>query len=122
NGKYGIDTENMKKAFSGITVKDTYRLEIKYEKPTASTLSYKFTKTNFVLHSLNKINNKDDMIKAVVTCYDNNGNEVPITDEQWSQVTVQTLQRYDDDTCVIYDENCYDFHTENGSGVFYLCP
>ena len=78
NGKYGIDTENMKKAFSGITVKDTYRLEIKYEKPTASTLSYKFTKTNFVLHSLNKINNKDDMIKAVVTCYDNNGNEVQL--------------------------------------------
>ena len=122
NGKYGLDTENMKNAFSDIMIKDTYRLEIKYEKPTSSVLSYRFSKTNFALHSLDKIKNKEDMIKAIVTCYDNEGNVVEITDELWSQVTIQTLQRYDDDTCIEYDENCYDFHTENGLGVFYLCP
>lgn len=122
NGKYDIDTSSMVNAFSSVKVKDTYRLEIEYQKPNAQFLSYKFKKTNFNLHSLNKINDEKQMIKAVVTCYDENNKEVPITDELWSQVTIQTLQRYDDETKVIYDDGAYNFHTENGKGVFYLCP
>ncbi len=120
--KYSVDTSAMDNSFSSIVVKDTYRLEITYEKPTPKTLSYAFKKTNFLLHSLDDISDEEDMIKAVVTCYDGDGNKVDITDEQWQQVTAQTIKLYSDDTYVQYDTNAFNFHTEDGTGVFYLCP
>lgn len=120
-GKYRVNTDGLNKAFSGIKVKDTYRLEVKYELPTAPLLSYRFKKTNFTLHSLKKIKNEEDMIKAVVTCYDNDGNKVAITEEQWA-AAAQTIKIYKDDTKIMYDESCYNYHIEDGSGVFYLCP
>lgn len=122
SGKYSVDVSALSDAFSAIKVKDTYRIEISYEKPTAKWLSYRFRKTNFNLHSLNKNSDKEKMIKAVATCYDTSGNQVDITDEQWAQVTAQTLKLYSENTCVQYDNSAFDFHTENGKGVFYLCP
>ncbi len=121
-GKYRVDSSAMNNAFSGVRIKDTYRLQIEYQKPSAQFLSYRFTKTNFNLHSLNDITDKEDMIKAVVSCYDESGNKVDISDEIWSNVTAQTLKIYNDETRVIYDTSAFDFHTENGCGVFYLCP
>ncbi len=122
-GKYAVDTTALSNAFGNIIVKDTYRLEVSYEKPTADLLSYRFKKTNFTLHSLKKIDDKEDMIKAIVTCYDNNGNKVDITEEQWATVNAQTVKIYNGEkTKVQYDQNAFDFHVENGCGVFYLCP
>ena len=53
---------------------------------------------------------------------DSGCHQVDITDEQWAQVTAQTLKLYSENTCVQYDNSAFDFHTENGKGVFYLCP
>lgn len=121
SGKYNVDTDDLTNAFAGIKVKDTYRLEVDYEIPTASILSFKFKKTNFILHSMKKLKNEKDLIKAVVSCYDTDGNKVDISDEQWSKVNAQTLKLYFNDN-IIYDENSFNFHTENGCGIFYLKP
>lgn len=59
SGKYSVDVSALSDAFSAIKVKDTYRIEISYEKPTAKWLSYRFRKTNFNLHSLNKNSDKE---------------------------------------------------------------
>lgn len=122
SGKYSIDTSGLNDAFSSLKVKDTYKLRVDYQKPTATFLNYRFRKTNFNLHSLKNINDKKDMIKVVVSCYDNNNKPVEITDKMWSQVNAQTLNLYSDKTFVQYDNSQFDFHTENGKGVFYLCP
>lgn len=122
SGKYKVDTDSLNNAFSSLKIKDTYRLEIEYQKPKAKFLNYRFRKTNFNLHSLDKIGNERDMIKAIVTCYDENNKPVEITDKMWSQVNAQTLKLYSENTFVRYDNNAFNFHTENGKGVFYLCP
>lgn len=121
--KYAVDTSALSNAFGGITVKDTYRLEIAYVKPTSGLLSYRFKKTNFTLHQLKSISKQKDMIKVIVTCYDNNGNKVDITEEQWAKVNAQNIKIYNgEDTFVQYDTNAFDFQLEDGNGVFYLCP
>ena len=138
NRKYKVDTSNLLDLFGNTVVKITYKLKVDFSKEkSASLLDFKFGKTDFLLHSLNKIKKTDDMIKATVSCVDDNDNPVPITNEIWQMVkaaqenggTINDETSFyvgnrsdDEETNVNYDVVFEDSVTKDGKGIFYVCP
>lgn len=125
----GID--KMNKMLKNMIVKKTYKLKVTFQMPTASTLSYKFRKTNFTLHSLKtlKSSDKKHSIRAIVSCENTDtGEAVELTQAQWDMIKNAVNSDRDlfkitkANTRVTYDDITFEDSVQKGVGVFYVSP
>lgn len=128
----GID--DMNAMLKNMIVKKTYKLKVTFQMPTASTLNYKFKKTNFTLHSLKtlKSSNKKHSIRAIVSCENpDTGESVELTQAQWDMIKNAANSERDQfevntagnkNTKVLYDDITFEDSVQKGVGVFYISP